>query len=181
MYTSWSESCSGAGREPNGPRADARGASSCPSHDIDALWFGCHALQRNIEFGTRFSIAPRGRLRGKSPRAPLWKVTSALTWIRSDAGSYPFANPDSAPHSEGGIIRLETLIELKFRVFRAYPLIEIRQSTVPCRAIRGNIISLNSTLSPSYVCVSSVVIWLKSSVLWMRCCMNHETRRAAAL
>ena len=51
--------------------------------------------------------------------------------------------------SEGGMIRLDTLVELKFinlsfsssnvsiRVFRAYPLIEIRQ-TVPCRAIRGN-------------------------------------------
>ena len=31
------------------------------------------------------------------------------------------------------------------RAFRAYPLIEIRQ-TVPCRAIRGNSISVNSTL-----------------------------------
>ena len=50
--------------------------------------------------------------------------------------------------SGGGMIRLETLIELKFlnssfsnlnfsmRAFRAFPLIEIRQ-TVPCRAIRG--------------------------------------------
>ena len=33
------------------------------------------------------------------------------------------------------------------RVFRAYPLIEIRQ-TVPCRAIRGKSISVNSTLPP---------------------------------
>ena len=50
--------------------------------------------------------------------------------------------------SEGGMMRLETLIELKFlnssfsspnvsfRAFRACPLIETRQ-IVPCRAIRG--------------------------------------------
>ena len=55
---------------------------------------------------------------------------------------------------------METLIELKYlnlsfssstnviRAFRAYPLVEIRQ-TVPCRAIRGNSISVNSTLTPS--------------------------------
>ena len=63
---------------------------------------------------------------------------------------------------EGGMIRLETLIELKcldsrfsssnfpIRVFRAYPLIEIRQ-TVPCRAsraIRGSSISVSSTRPP---------------------------------
>ena len=35
------------------------------------------------------------------------------------------------------------------RAFRAYPLVEIGQ-TVPCRAIRGNNISVNSTLPPSY-------------------------------
>ena len=34
------------------------------------------------------------------------------------------------------------------RAFRAYPLIEIRQ-TVPCRAIRGNSVSVNRTLPPS--------------------------------
>ena len=47
-------------------------------------------------------------------------------------------------YSEGEMIRLETLIELNFR---AYPLIEMRQP-VPCRAIRGNSISVNSTLPP---------------------------------
>ena len=57
-------------------------------------------------------------------------------------------------------MRLETLIELKFidsifsssnlsiLYFRAYPLREIKQ-TVPCRAIRGNSISVNSTLPTS--------------------------------
>ena len=56
------------------------------------------------------------------------------------------------------MIHLETLIELKFvnllfevnfsiRVVEAYPLIEIRQAG-PHRAIRGNNISVNSTLSP---------------------------------
>ena len=56
--------------------------------------------------------------------------------------------------SEGGMMRLETLIELRFlnssfsrsnfsiRVVRAYPLIEIRQ-TAPCREIRGDGISVN--------------------------------------
>ena len=54
------------------------------------------------------------------------------------------------------MIRLESLIELKclnssfsssnvsIQAFRAYPLIEIGQA-VPCRAIRGNGISVNST------------------------------------
>ena len=37
---------------------------------------------------------------------------------------------------------------LWIRAFRAYPLIEIRQ-TAPCRAIRGNSISINSILPPS--------------------------------
>ena len=63
-------------------------------------------------------------------------------------------------HSEGGMIRLEALIELKFhnssfssssfstRASRAHPLIETRR-TVPCRAIRGNSISVNGILPPS--------------------------------
>ena len=71
------------------------------------------------------------------------------------------AYPSEPQHSEGGMIRLETLNELNYvnssisnsnfsiRAFRAYPLIGIRR-TVPCRAIRGNIISVNSTLPPSY-------------------------------
>ena len=61
--------------------------------------------------------------------------------------------------SEGGMIQLETLVELKslnsscssnlsVRVVRVYPLIEIWQA-VPCRAIRANCISVNSTLPPS--------------------------------
>ena len=51
------------------------------------------------------------------------------------------------------MIRLETLIELKFLnsiYFRAYPLIEIGQA-IPCRAIRGISISVSSTLPPSYI------------------------------
>ena len=52
-------------------------------------------------------------------------------------------------HSEGGMIRLERLIELNclIRVVRAYHLGQIRQ-TLPCRAIRGNSISVNSTPRP---------------------------------
>ena len=61
--------------------------------------------------------------------------------------------------SEGGMMRLETLIELKclnssfsssdlfIRAFRAYPLIEPRQ-TAPGRAVRGDSISVSSTLPP---------------------------------
>ena len=47
-------------------------------------------------------------------------------------------------------IYIHTLIEFKFinRAFRAYPLVEIRQ-TLPRRAIRGNSISVNSTLPSS--------------------------------
>ena len=37
------------------------------------------------------------------------------------------------------------------RVVRACPLVEIRQA-VPCRAMRGNRVSVNSTLPPSYCC-----------------------------
>ena len=48
-----------------------------------------------------------------------------------------------------GVIRLETLIELKClnSFFRVYPLVEIRQ-TVPYRAMRADSISVNSTLPP---------------------------------
>ena len=41
--------------------------------------------------------------------------------------------------------------DFSIRAFRAYPLIETKQ-TVPCRAIRGTSISVNSTLPPSYSC-----------------------------
>ena len=48
---------------------------------------------------------------------------------------------------QGGMIRSETLIELKFSIrgFRVYSPIELRQ-TIPCRAIRDNSISVSSTL-----------------------------------
>ena len=47
------------------------------------------------------------------------------------------------------MIRLEIIIELKFlnSGFSSLPLVEIRQ-TAPRRAIRGNSISVNSTLPP---------------------------------
>ena len=69
------------------------------------------------------------------------------------------AAPPEACISEGGMILLDTLVELKvinssfsssiclIRVVRAYLLIEIRRA-VPRRAIRGNSISVNSTLLP---------------------------------
>ena len=41
--------------------------------------------------------------------------------------------------------------DLSIRAFRAHPLIEIRQA-VPCRAIRGKNISVNSTLPPLNPC-----------------------------
>ena len=65
-----------------------------------------------------------------------------------------------ALNPEGGMTQLETLIELRFlnssflssnfsvRAFRACPPVKIIKKTVPCRAIRGNSISVNSTLSP---------------------------------
>ena len=43
------------------------------------------------------------------------------------------------------------------RAFGACPLVELRR-TVPCRAIRGNCISVNSTLPPSYECQKT---WIK--------------------
>ena len=62
--------------------------------------------------------------------------------------SYPRWGKSKIPILEGGMIRLETIVELKFlnssfsssncsiHVVRGYPLLEIRL-TVPCRAIRG--------------------------------------------
>ena len=44
------------------------------------------------------------------------------------------------------------------RVFRAYPLIQIRQ-TVPCPAIRGNSISVNITLPPLTFVSLRTAIW----------------------
>ena len=66
--------------------------------------------------------------------------------------------PLTCPHnvvlvgSEGGMIRLETLIELKFlnSSFSSCSPIEMRQ-TARCRAIRGNSISVNSTLPPPLI------------------------------
>ena len=54
-----------------------------------------------------------------------------------------------AKYSEGGRHgwKPSSSLNLSIRVFRAYPLIDIRQ-TVPCRAIRGNSSSANSTLPP---------------------------------
>ena len=54
--------------------------------------------------------------------------------------------------SKGRMIQLEFLFELEFlntivRAYPAYALIETRQ-TAPCRAIRGNCISVSSTLPP---------------------------------
>ena len=43
--------------------------------------------------------------------------------------------------------------KFSIRAFRAYHLVEIRQ-TVPCRAVRGNGISVNSTLPPSLTCAT---------------------------
>ena len=52
---------------------------------------------------------------------------------------------------DGGLIRLETLNELKFlnSSLSSFSSIEIRQ-TVPCRAIRGSSISVNSILPRIY-------------------------------
>ena len=89
----------------------------------------------------------------------LFLLVTRLGVVKAGASASP-SRLRSRPSSEGGMIRLETLIELRFlnsnfssskfsiRAFRAYPLIEIRQ-TVPCRAIQGNIISVSSTLPPS--------------------------------
>ena len=78
--------------------------------------------------------------------------------IRDPGPAIARAAEAPALRSEGGMIRLETLISLRFlnsnfsssslsiRAFRAYPLIEIRQ-TVPRRAIRG--ISQSAAPSPS--------------------------------
>ena len=52
--------------------------------------------------------------------------------------------------------KLSSSSNLLIRVVRAYPLIEIRQ-TAPCRAVRGNGISVNSTLPPSYRCLLLLV------------------------
>ena len=94
------------------------------------------------------------------PSSGLLKV-----WVRrSEAAFAPPAEAgedESAAerNAEGGMIRLQTLVELKFlnssfsssnfsiRAIRAYHLIETRQ-TVPCRAIRGDGISVSSSLPP---------------------------------
>ena len=84
-------------------------------------------------------------------------------WIRKTIEqqmTYPCPRPTQVVvwHAEGGMLRLETLIELKFvdsifsssnlwiRVFRACPLVDIRQ-TVPCRAMRDK----SSDLSRQYL------------------------------
>ena len=91
--------------------------------------------------------------------------------------------------SEGGMIRFETLIELKclnssfsnsnfsIRAFRAYPLIETRQM-VPCRAIRGNSISVNSALPPSQL-FSAPSVGVQVAACWS-CQPGLTTSRASS-
>ena len=67
--------------------------------------------------------------------------------------------PESRVISEGGMIRLETLFEHTFvnsSFLRVDPLIEIGQ-IVSCRAIRGNSISVNSTLPPLSISTSNAL------------------------
>ena len=66
------------------------------------------------------------------------------------------AAPHAGPASEGYGWKPSSNSNFSIRAFRACPLIEIRQ-TVPCRAIRGNSISVNGTLPPSYVCRTSCI------------------------
>ena len=80
--------------------------------------------------------------------------------MRGGAPGVPGQVPLLRRRSEGGTMRLEILVELKLfdsslsssnfsiSAFRAYPLVETGQ-TAPCRAIRGNSISVSSTLPPS--------------------------------
>ena len=68
---------------------------------------------------------------------------------------------------------------LSIRVVRAYPLIETRQ-TAPCRAIRGNSISVNTTLPPSYWRSSRTRrSWIRRtsswSALWRGSCGEEES------
>ena len=51
------------------------------------------------------------------------------------------------------------------RAFRAYPLVETRQ-TVPCRAIRGDRISVSSTLPPSYL--GALLCFIECSIGYLR-------------
>ena len=62
------------------------------------------------------------------------------------------------------------------RAFRAYPLIEIIQAA-PCRAIRGNSISVNSTLPRSYRCFL-LVSALTGGELWKRWATGRNAGRA---
>ena len=67
---------------------------------------------------------------------------------------------DDGQVSEGGTMRLETLVVFKsldssfsssnfsIRAFRACPLVEARQA-IPCRAIRADSISVSRTLPPN--------------------------------
>ena len=98
----------------------------------------------------------------------------------------------SSPHpqvSEGGMIRLETLIERKFlnssfsnsnfsiRVVRAYPLIKLRQ-TILNRAIRGDSISVSSTLPPlSRSRRTRPASAARRPGACGRCCISRETEK----
>ena len=66
-------------------------------------------------------------------------------WFMGDLGGH-----EDASIRKGGWYGWEpsSSSNLSIRAFRACPLIEIRR-TAPCRAIRGNSISVNSTLPPS--------------------------------
>jgi hypothetical protein len=112
-------------------------ATRCETDDVKGRWLcvGCP-----------------GRIVTPSPPGTPRRMSSSL---RKGAPSWDL------PGVFLGSSRSETLIELRFlnssfsssdssfRAFRAHPLVEIGQA-VPCRAIRGNTTSVNSTLPPSH-------------------------------
>ena len=81
-------------------------------------------------------------------------LASQEKMIKAGFNVRKFASIEDVAHgrgSEAGMIRVEALIELKIsqlEFFEPILLIELR-TTVSCRAIRGNSISVNSTLLPS--------------------------------
>ena len=82
-----------------------------------------------------------------------YKYIKARSLVRADAVSRAArreADSESVGHRNGGWYGWKPSSSSNFsiRALRACPLIEIRQ-TVPCGAVPGNSISVNSTLPPS--------------------------------
>ena len=130
-------------------------ACKTPNQGVESSfphWVAWPMLPEKDIFFTDAGIAPGGAhvwFSGFSRVVPsAFATRQSLHSVMFGSGDDTFGNPHRAHFFNSSF----SSSNFSIRVFRADPLVEIRQA-VPCRAIRGDSISVNSTLPPlSNVC-----------------------------